>query len=137
MKNIRFNLPIFATLLFALLSFTACKKDKLRKDLVGDWEVKSFTIDGVEAKGSVITSSKMEFEAYSGDNGDFEWSISYTDGSSETQTGDYTVDQEDEEITFEDNDGERIKLDFDLSNDDLELSGILDGQRVVIKAERD
>lgn len=146
MKTIlsKFNLSAFALLLFVLPGLTSCKKDddkndnsNLRAAIVGDWEVTSFTIDGVEVMGTVILSSKMEFETYSGSNGDFEWSIHYGDGSSENQSGDYEVDQEDKEVELQSNDGEILKLDVDIDGDELELSGNLDGERVVIKADRD
>lgn len=124
--------------------FIACKDDKddlpiltLKDKLVGEWEIKSFTVDGVELKGSIIKSSKMEFEVYSGNNGDFEWYISFIDGTSENQIGDYTLDEVDKELELEDSEGDRVKLDVELSGDDLELSGILDGERYVLKAERD
>ncbi len=146
MKNAisKSNLWAFGLLLLLLPGFTSCKKEKpeppvptLRERLVGDWEIKSFTIDGVEVKGSIVLASKMEFEAYTGSNGAFEWFISYADGTSETQSGDYEVDEADKEIELEDNEGDRVKLDFDLDGDDLELSGISDGQHIVMKAERD
>jgi hypothetical protein len=138
-----FNLTALSLLLFVLPAITSCDKCKekieptIKERLVGEWEIQSFTIDGVEAKGSVIQSSSMEFEAYTGSNGDFEWFISYADGSSEIQTGDYEVDEEDQEIIFESNDGDRLKLAYELKGDDLELSGILDGERYELKAERD
>ncbi|MDX1913786.1 MAG: lipocalin family protein [Saprospiraceae bacterium] len=139
----KFNLTALSLLLFVIPAITSCDKCKekieptVKERLVGEWEITSFTIDGVEAKGSVILSSNMEFEAYTGSNGDFEWFIIYTDGSSETQTGDYEVDEEDREIELESNDGDRLKLEYELDGDDLELSGILDGERYVLKAERD
>ncbi len=131
-------LPLVAfTLAF---TFSNCKKDKkptLRESLVGEWEIKSFTIDGVETKGSVVRSSKMEFEKYTGTNGDFEWSISYMDGSTDIESGDYQVDEEDGEIEFKSADGNTLQLEFDLDGEELELEGIIDAERVVIKAERD
>lgn len=131
-------LPLAAfTLMFALSS---CKKDKkptLRESIVGEWEIKSFTIDGVETKGTVVKASKMEFEKYTGNNGDFEWSISYTDGSTDIESGDYEMDEEDGEIEFKSADGNTLQLEFDLDGDELELEGIIDGERVVIKADRD
>ena len=86
---------------------------------VSEWEIEPFTIDGVEVKGSIITSSKRQFEASTSSNGDFEWSIHFVDSSSENQSGDYTVDEEDQEIDLENNEGKHIKF-------DLELSGTLD-----------
>lgn len=145
MKNIFFipGAKVLSMLLLVLPAITSCDKCKdddkptLKEQLVGEWEIKSFTIDGVEVKGPVITASKMEFEKYSGNNGDFEWSINYVDGTSEDQTGDYTVDEEDKEIELENDEGERLKFDFDLDNNDLELSGTIDGERYVMKAKRD
>ena len=71
--------------LTAAMLFSSCeifkKDDLLREDIVGEWDITSFTIDGVEAKGSVIKNSKMEFEKYSGNSGDFEWTITYADGT--------------------------------------------------------
>ncbi len=137
------NLLAFGLLLLTVPSLVSCKKDKhpapptVRESLVGTWEIKSFTIDGVEVKGTIITSSKMEFEAYTGTNGDFEWNINFVDGTSDNQSGDYQVDEADKEIELEDNEGDRLKFDFDLDGDDLELSGTLDGERYVLKAERD
>ncbi|MCC7465584.1 MAG: hypothetical protein IT261_04915 [Saprospiraceae bacterium] len=141
--NNNFGIKALAFLLLVVPTLTSCDKCKddndptLREQLKGDWEVKSFTFDGVESIGFVVNSSKMEFEAYSGSNGDFEWFISYKDGTSETQAGDYEVDEADKELELENNEGERIKLDIDLDGDDLELSGIIDGERVIIHAERD
>ena len=147
MKNAisKSGLLAFSLLLLLPSGFTSCKKDKdeaprpltTREQFVGKWEIKSFTIDGVEVKGSVITASKMEFEAYSGSNGDFEWNIQYSYGTSEVQSGDYTVDEVDKEIDLENAEGEHQQLDFDLDGNSLELSGISDGQRVVLKAKRD
>lgn len=139
----KINLTALALLLLVLSGFTSCKKDddkdndNLRAAIVGEWEVTSFTLDGVEVMGTVVLASKMEFEAYSGSNGDFEWSINYGDGSSELQSGDYEVDEEDKEVELQSNDGEIFKLEADVDGDELELSGILDGERIVIKADRD
>lgn len=140
----KISLTAIALLLLVLSGFTSCKKDddkdnnaSLRAAIVGEWEVTSFTFDGVEVMGTVILASKMEFEAYTGSNGDFEWSINYGDGSSENQSGDYEVDEEDKEVELQSNDGEIFKLEADVDGDKLELSGNLDGERVVIKADRD
>ena len=134
------TLALLLLVLPAMTSCDKCKDDDKPSDkaqFVGEWEIKSFTIDGVEVKGSVITSSKMEFEAYTGNNGDFEWTIQFADGTNETQSGDYEVDEADQEIEFENEEGERQKFDYDLEGDELELSGLSDGERVVLKAERD
>ncbi|HNE29120.1 MAG TPA: hypothetical protein PKL15_11620 [Saprospiraceae bacterium] len=139
----KISLAATALLFAALFGLSSCKKDNddskptPTQQIVGEWEIKSFTIDGVEIKGTVVLSSKMEFEAYTGSNGDFEWTIVYTDGSSEVATGDYEVDEADREVKLENDNGETLKFDFDLDGDELELSGILDGERYVLNAERD
>jgi hypothetical protein len=136
-EAMKLRIPVLSLLFLFVFSLTACKKDKLEKELVGDWAVKSFTIDGVEAKGVAIKASRLEFEETKDDKGDFEWSINYTDGSSDIENGEYEIDTDKKEIELEDADGDRIKFDFDLEDDELELSGTIDGQRVVVKAEKD
>jgi len=147
MKTIlsKINLATLALLLLVLAGFSSCKKDdddkndnsNLREAIVGEWEVTSFTFDGVEVLGTVVTYSKLEFEAYTGSNGDFEWNIVYGDGSSENQIGDYEVDEEDNEVELQSANGSIFKLEAEIKGDKLELSGILDGERVVVEAERD
>lgn len=141
MKTLVSKSRLFALLMLsiAVVGMTSCKKDKkptFKEEVVGDWEVKSFTEDGVELMSTIVTSFTMEYEAYSGNNGDFEWVINYADGSSERITGDYEVDVEDKEIKLIKNDG-TTTLDIDVDNDDIEIEGIIDGFRYVIKADRD
>ena len=141
MKTLVSKSRIFALLMLsiAVVGMTSCKKDKkptFKEEVVGDWEVKSFTEDGVELMSTIVTSFTMEYETYAGSNGDFEWVINYADGTSERITGDYEIDVEDKEIKLIKNDG-TTTLDIDVSNDDLEIEGIIDGFRYVIKADRD
>ena len=63
--------------------------------------------------------------------------INYTDGTSDVTSGEYTVDTDDREIKFEADNGEDLQFDYDLDGDDLELSGTLEGERYILKAERD
>jgi hypothetical protein len=141
MKTFVSKSRIFALLMLsiAVVGMTSCKKDKkptFKEEVVGDWEVKSFTEDGVELMSTIVTSFTMEYETYAGSNGDFEWVINYADGTSERITGDYEVDVEDKEIKLIKNDG-TTTLDIDVDNDDIEIEGIIDGFRYVIKADRD
>jgi hypothetical protein len=125
------TLALFGLLLSALSS---CEKDdKLVRDFSGEWKIRSFTADGIEIMGSLVKSSKFEFEK----NGDFEWTINYTDGSTDISEGEYTIDADDDEIRFEADNGDIDKMEFDLDGDDLELSGIFEQNRVVIKARKD
>lgn len=54
--------------------------------------------------------------------------------TNQIQFGDYKVDEFDKEVMLENNAGDRFKFNFD--GDDLELSDIEDGQRIVLKIER-
>ena len=130
----------FFSLLFAtVLIATGCKGDDektLAEQLQGDWTVESFTEDGVESINSDINSFTMEYEEYRDNEGDFNWKITYFDGSSETITGEYQVDETDKELEISGN-GFQFQLDVDLQGNDLELSGNLDGYAIIIKAERD
>lgn len=134
------NLAAPALLLVILACFSSCKKEndhktgKLGESITGKWELSSFTIDGLETMGTVILASKIKFETC-GDG--FEWSLNYGDGSSETQTGNYEEDYEDEQVELKSSNGEVLKLKIDFDAAGLNLSGNLDGERIVIKADRD
>ena len=143
MKN-KISKPTLLALSLLLLTFAglvSCKKDKheptLRAQLAGEWEIKSFTVDGLEMMGFVLNSSNLEFEAITGSEGDYEWSFDYTDGSSFDASGVYEVDEEDEELVFDSNSGYEAKYDIDLDGDELELSGIVDSSRYELRAERE
>lgn len=146
MKNVfsKVNLAASALLLVVLAGFSSCKKDNdnknnlssLGESIAGKWELSSFTIDGVEIMGAVISASKMEFEAWNGSNSGFEWSLIYSDGSGETQTGNYEEDYEAKEVEIKSRDGDVLKLDIDFNGDGLNLSGYLDDERIIIKAAR-
>lgn len=136
------NLAAPALLLVILACFSSCKKDydnknslsSLGESITGKWELSSFTIDGLETMGTVILASKIKFETC-GDG--FEWRLIYRDSSSETQTGNYEEDYEDKEVELQSSNGEVLKLIVDFGSDGLKLSGMLDGERIVIKADRD
>lgn len=134
------NLAAPALLLVILACFSSCKKEndhktgKLGESITGKWELSSFTIDGLETMGTVILASKIKFETC-GDG--FEWRLIYRDSSSETQTGNYEEDYEDKEVELQSSNGDVLKLIVDFGSDGLKLSGMLDGERIVIKADRD
>jgi len=130
--------------LFALLltvSLTSCK-EKLYNQLEGDWNVTSFEVEGFEQlQGGGVEMFAIEFDDYdSADKeGDFSWKISYDDGSSESLSGTYEVDEEDKVVTFNFDNPLSASYDFDLDldGDELSLEGNLDGSEFVIEAERD
>ena len=141
MKTIVAKSRMFAFLMLsiAVVGLASCKKDPkptLKDEVVGNWEVKSFTEDGVELMGSVVTSFTMKYEKFSGLNGDFAWVIFYSDGTSERITGDYEVDVEDKQIKLIKDDG-TTTMELTVANDGIEVEGIIDGFRYVVKGKRD
>lgn len=129
--------------LFALMltvSLTSCK-EKLYNQLEGDWNVTSWKIDGTEGFDEGVEEFIIEFDDYDADaeEGDFSWKISYDDGSSESLSGTYEVDEEDKVVTFNFDNPLAASYDFDLDldGDELSLEGNIDGSDFVIEAERD
>ena len=100
--------------------------------LEGDWEVTSFTMDGVE---QILTGSTFdrEFEKEDPDNGEFEWNF----GAEGVLRGDYEVESNGEELELDFEGGGRINMDIEIDGDDLELDGLVNNERWVIEAERD
>lgn len=123
--------------MLATISLVSCKKDTitLRDMIVGDWEVTSFSVDGVEliAAGASFT---MEYDEYSGEDGDFEWVI-IESGATERYVGDYEVDNLARELKVTPDGEAPTKLDLDIQGNKMELSGNVDGYRWEIEAKRD
>lgn len=134
MKGITLNLTKGITLLaFLCIALSSCNQDRLaNKDLEGNWEVKSLTIDGVEQMSVVLTSFEMEFKSDSDIGGESEWDLIGTNGSSTKVEADYEISDDGTEIDF---DGDKFNMDLD--GDNLELSGNLGGTRWEIEADRD
>lgn len=131
------------TIGFALLFFSGCTLFdpdlKTARDLEGDWEVTSFTKDGTETMQVLITSFGIEFEEYDrgNDEGDFTFSLIFTDGSSSTLSGEYLVDDDGSNLELTYTDGTVENWNLDLEKDDLEMSAVLDGFNYNIRADRD
>ncbi len=128
------NLGIIAIVL--LLFISGCSKDpneEMNNDLSGSWDVRSFTIDGVEAIPSAITTFEMDFRMETETTGSTEWFFISSTGQATKAEGDYEVIREGTELDFE---GDRF--DISLSNgNDLSLSGTVDAQRWEIVADKD
>ncbi|MEO0640990.1 MAG: hypothetical protein AAFY70_14755 [Bacteroidota bacterium] len=129
--------------LFVLsLTFSSC--DPLRPILMileGDWDVTSFTEDGVEVMGTVFTSIQIEFEEYGETEGETNWTFLGTNGASTLVTGDYQLNDDGSEVEISFNSGsltgEILDFDLDLEDDEMELAGNIDGFRWVIDADKD
>lgn len=144
MKNAvsKSTLLVFSILLLTLPGLQSCKKDKndgpaLHEQLAGEWEITSFTVDGLEMMDLVLNSSTLEFEETEGSNGDYAWSFQYTDGSSTNTTGGYEVDEDAKELIFDGDTESEMKYELDINGDELELSGIVDGSRYELQLKRD
>lgn len=134
-RNFHFLLML---VLVSLVTLTTCKKDEKDPNeatndaLAGDWDVDSFTLDGVEAIGFSVNSFSMEFTKQGPADGETEWLLIDTSGGSQTISGDYEIQNEGTEIDFEGDDFE-----IEIEGDDLTLEGNVNGTLWIIRAERD
>lgn len=133
------NLTAIALFLLLLPGLNSCKKDKdenpaVETGLNGAWVVNSFTIDGVEAKGLIIAASEIEFDADNDTSGNFSWSITYMDNTTDRVTGDYELS--DDKIILDSHGDQALEFDLTVAGDKLEMSGGMDEGYVVVKADR-
>ena len=137
MKNFHKLLPLLA-LAGACTLGTACDDDDVdpnedvNNKIQGDWEVESYTIDGVEQIQFTISRWDMEFTKQGPADGETEWDIVGGNGATSGGEFDYDIENAGTEIDI---DG--LEFDVDVDGDDLELSGNINGERWVIEAERD
>ena len=144
MKKINFSI-----FLFALILLMGCKKDEPTpcELLQGDWQCESWQQDGVEYFGNQagISSSRIDFDELPSSGGiynlrgDFDWVITFSDGSTETIVGKYNskCDLIGSEITLDFDGGGTSKLDFTILNDKLTLEGEFFNFDVKLDFERD
>ena len=134
MKN--FNTRLLFLLVASLFIVPACNNEdpneELNNDLIGDWDVESYTVDGQEAIGSVLISFKMEFKKETETGGETEWTLVDFLGATLVAEGDYVIINDGTEIDI---DGEELNI--RINNDNLFIDGNLDGDRIEIEAERD
>lgn len=135
-------LALFALLFAASMTVVACKKDDDKsacQKLEGEWKCVSFKEDGVELLGSagIINSSELDFDKLNGDEGDFDWTITYNDGSNEALRGDYEVNANCTEVTMTPVGEIGIDFDFEIDGDELTLEANLDGSAAEVKFKRD
>lgn len=137
MKNsLRFVLPALFLMSTAFLS--SCNPETvLAKNLEGDWELTSYTVDGEEFMNFLIIRFDLEFEEYDGDEGDFTFTVLYESGVTESLSGEYELNSEGDEIDLTYTDGTIEMWDVELEGDDLELEANLNGSLFILKADRD
>lgn len=132
-------LPLIAALgVVIMMSLTSCNPENvLARALEGDWEVKSYTIDGEELIGFTVTSFDMEFEEYDGDEGDFNFDLVNSNGQTSNFRGEYSLNSDGDELDLTYNGGDIEMWDISIDGDDMELEANFDGVRYVIDAEKD
>lgn len=134
--NLR-NAFFFLALFMSVATFTSCTEDEptVSEQLNGEWDAKSFTADGVEVMGTLVTSFELEFDDEGDDQGEAKWTIIFSTGQTQVIEGDYEVRDGGDELRISDATG-RIDFDMDLSGDELELTGIVSGERWEIEADK-
>ena len=131
-------MKLLRTALLALVVFTmaACDEEKLsptevqNKMIDGDWEIYSWVINGTELVVSGVTID-MVFDQTSVEGGDMSWSINdngYVDVSAAT----YIIYNEGDGIDVNGN-----PMSLTLTESSLEMSGLLNGNQVRIRGDRD
>lgn len=143
MKVKSFNSLILTVLFLSsiMLSVSSCKKDDntkpqtLKEGIAGSWNITSFKVGGTEYMGSVVKSSTLKYEAFTGSQGNFTQTVTYVDNSNESTNGKYSVDEVSKELKMTSVD-EEIIAKINLKDDSLEFSGEQDGAALLVKATR-
>ncbi len=135
----------FLFIVCALAStFMSCEKEgditTVQDEIPGKWIVGSFTRNGVAMIPSDISRFSMEFEKLtSGDpDANFEWIIFHQDGSAESLTGEYELDDDmtELELTFNGINIPTTNFDMTINGDRMDLRGNIGVESWEIKAEK-
>ncbi len=124
-----------------IFSVSSCKKDDntkpqtLKDGILGSWNITSFKVGGTEYMGSVVKSSTLKYEAFTGTQGNFTQTVNYVDNSNESTNGKYSVDEVSKEIKMTTID-EEIIAKINIKDDNLELTGEQDGEVLLVKAAK-
>jgi len=136
------SISLLTLSLSTLLLFSGCtlfNADlKTARQLEGEWEIYSMTIDGEEYIGSWFTRAVIEFEEYdrTDDEGDFILTYSYPTGETEHLPGQYVLDKKGENLELYYDNGVYESWDLQLDKDDFEMDANLEGYAYFVKAER-
>jgi hypothetical protein len=134
----RTSLTPFILLLFSIV-ISSCSKEETRliaDDLVGVWDLYSYTEDGVETIGSDFRSMQLDFKIHSNGTGKFISRFTDMNNNSGDWKGTYIVYQDKKEVELIP-DGE-FPLVFDISyaGDKFTLEGSIDGDRIIMKGKK-
>lgn len=144
MKNNMIRTSLWALLVgaFSTLSLVSCDKDEdtapqtIQSQIVGTWDFTSFTVGGDEYMGTVVDSAYVRFEAFTGDQGNFQQRIRYIDGEIENIAGKYKVNETTKIITMvADGDTIVVLTSFPAAKK-MQWIGDDEGQPVELKAQR-
>ncbi|GAB4492616.1 MAG: hypothetical protein OHK0019_14870 [Saprospiraceae bacterium] len=128
--------------LFATAAFTSCDKDEddksaaeLKEEIAGIWDISSFKVGGSEYMGTVVDSASVEYEAFTGTQGNFTQEVKYLDEDPrEITEGKYEIlSGESVKMTA---DGESYTVKVTVNGDNIQIEGKQDGKPLVIKAEK-
>lgn len=156
MKNIT---KIIFTISTIVMCSTSCSIEDVfpptpAQLLEGDWKVISFleegvitsdygyTYDGmVEKMSTTFAKFTLEFSSYKNDSADFEWVHIPAGGSVERLEGDITANTAQDELDFDFDANlsgyDEVEFTFYVNEDELILTGDLNGKSVIIRAEKD
>ncbi len=116
------------------LAFIACTKDKDFKRLDGTWEASSVTVDGYDFMPEIFSWATLEFNEDGKKEGTFTWKFyGAIDKELEIYSGKYTLDAKEDKITLS-LDGTPCTFNYVVGKENLELTGIIDGSTLKIKA---
>lgn len=113
--------------LWLALTF-ACKKDEDVSNcmkLEGTWQCESWVEDGQEFFGDTIfiSAAEITFKTLEGNQGDYDWTITYLIGGQEAIIGAYLVNESCDEVTITPKGGAPSTYQFTISGEELTLEG--------------
>lgn len=124
----------FSLLLLSLISFSCNNVDpneETNNDLVGNWNVTSLLVDGVEQVGLTLNALEIEFKITTEFGGETEWLFYDLAGLPSNWESDYTIQSDGSEVII---DGEVFNI--EINDDQLELTGVVDGLQHKFEADR-
>ena len=137
MKKISTYLTIGLTSFLLFSGCTLFDPDlKIARQLEGEWEVTSFTVDGVESMQALFSRFVMEYEKYNDGEGDFNFTLNNIAGGTDNFFGEYVVDEDGTNLELTYDNGAVENWDLDLEKDNLDMTSVIDGSNYRITAER-